>query len=595
MERTTVMKTFHGNLISPKSPALRDRDASFSSYLRPDEAIGCQRHLTIGLGGCRALDDSELSIFDAHKYFNEATNNDTQKVGISNNNRVSPLVHLNVEHNPEQGDIITEPRRYSSASSFDGYSNIRNYRARSFHAATPTASSEASWNSQTGLLSHPPGAISVSMRNPPHPTDPNRKFRDSLCKPIWLFRRKCPCSGKKSVEVKENTLEHKTQVPQTIPPPPPRLSHSQMTRDSLNLKRHDLDGSNLETPIDKFTMNMEKVTAAANNPETQKIPIPIIRSSNWVDQRPLDQEMIVAKSQRYQSAGTRVPAILQPQRFLASARPFTDGFTFPVLKPQSEMPATELQNVNEVDEDPPRESLEVFRPADIELDSVSRKADDRGRQNFPFPPSPVPRIIDDDVASDASSDLFEIESFSTQTTSTCPIMYRRRDSPDDVTSFDVKRSGTNNHHGYLCGRRSMDSTTPTITECYEPSEASIDWSVTTAEGFDRASAVNFSASASEIADDASIVHGGGELHTAEKWKRKGSSGNGMSLLSCRSEKAVSVGPKPMKAVKAGEGQKWATKCIASSRHEHVSSRVGTVNNAPHGSSHTARVSLPYAT
>ncbi|XP_028772880.1 protein PHYTOCHROME KINASE SUBSTRATE 4-like [Neltuma alba] len=591
MERTTVMKTFHGNLIPPKSPALRDRDASFSSYLRPDEAISCQRHLPVGLGGCRALDDSELSIFDAHKYFNEATNNDMQKVSISSNSRVSPLVNLNVEHNPERGGTITEPRRYSSASSIEGYSNIRNYRARSFHAATPTASSEASWNSQTGLLSHPPGAISVSMRNPPHPTDPNRKLRDSLCKPMWFFRRKCPCSGKKSVEVKENTLENKTQMAQT-PPAPPRLSHSQITRDSLNLKRQDLDSPNFKTPMDKFTMNME---TAANNPENQKIPIPIIHSSNWVDQRPLDQEMFVAQSQRHQSAGTRVSAILQPPRFLTSARPFADGFTFPVLKPQSEKPTTALQNVNEVDEDPRRESLEIFRPPDIELDSVPRKPNDRGRQNFPFPPSPKSRIIDDDVASDASSDLFEIESFSTQTTSTCPIMYRRRDSLDDVTTFDAKRLGTNNNHSYLFGRRSMDSTTPTITECYEPSEASIDWSVTTAEGFDRASAVNFSASASEIADDAGIVHGGGEVHPAEKWKRKGSSGNGMSLLSCRSQKAVNVGPQPVRAVEAGEGQRGATNSIASSRQGHVSSGVGAVNNAPHGSSHTARVSLPYAT
>ncbi|KAK4282043.1 hypothetical protein QN277_013466 [Acacia crassicarpa] len=592
MERTTVMKTFHGNLMPPKSPALRNGDASFSSYLRPDEAISCQRHLNIGLGGCRAHDDSELSIFDAHKYFNEATNSDIQKVSISSNSRVSPLVNLNVEHNPERGNI-TEPRRHSSASSFDGYSHIRNYRARSFHAATPTASSEASWNSQTGLLSHPPGAISVSLKNPPHPTDPNRKLRDSLCKPIWLFRRKCPCNGKKSVEVKENPLEHKTQMAQT-PPPPPRLSNSQITRDSLNLKRQDLDSPSLKTPIDKFTMNMETLTATANNPETQKIPVPIIHSSNWVDQRPLDQEMFVTKSQRYQTAGTRVPAILQPQQFLASARPFTDGFTFPVLKPQSAMPATELQNVNEVDEDPPRQSLEVFRPPDIELDSVPRKPSDRSRQNFPFPPSPKSRIIEDDVASDASSDLFEIESFSTQTTSTCPIMYRRRDSLDEVTTYDAKRLGTNNN--CLFGRRSMDSTTPTITECYEPSEASIDWSVTTAEGFERASAVNFSASASEIADDASIMHGrGGEVHTAEKWKRKGTTGNGMSLLSCRSEKAVSVGPQPVRAVEAGDGQRGTTICITSSRHAHVSSRVGSVNNAPHGSSHTTRMSLPYAT
>lgn len=593
MESATVTKTFHGNPTPPKSPALRD--ASFSSYLRPDESINCQRHLTIGHGGCRALDDSELSIFDAHKYFNEATDNDMQKVTISSNSRVSPLVNLNVEQNLERGDIAAEVRRYSSASSsVDGYANIRNYRARSFHTATPTACSEASWNSQTGLLSHPPGAIPVSMRNPPHPTDPNRKFRDSLYKPISLFRRKCPCSGKKSVEVKENTLDHKThQMPQTPPPPPPpRLSHSQITRDSMDLKRQqDLDSPKSKTPIDKFTKNME--TTVANKPETQKIPI--THSNNWVvDQRHRDQEVFVAKSQRFQPTETQVPAILQPQRLLASVRPFTDGFTFPVLNPHSAVSTIKLQDLNAVDEVPSRESLEVFRTPDIEPDSVSRKPIGRDPQNFPFPPSPKSRIIDDDVASDASSDLFEIESFSTQTTSTYPIIYRRRDSLDEANSFDARRLGTNNNNAFLFGRQSTDSTTPTITECYEPSEASIDWSVTTAEGFDRASVANFSVSASQVADDASVVqsHGGSGEHAPEKGKRKGSSVNGL-LLSCRCEKAVSVGPQPVKSVEVGEGQKGATSCIASSRH--VSSRVGTVNKAPQGRPHTARMSLPFGT
>lgn len=588
MERAAVMKTFHANLSPPKFPVLRDRDASFSSYLRPDEPINCQPHHAISHGGYRAPDDSELSIFDAHKYFNEATNSsDMQKATISNNSRVSPLVNMNVQHNPEQGDVISETRRYSSASSsVDGYANIRNYRARSFHAATPTACSEASWNSQTGLLTHPPGALPVSMRNPSHPTDSNRKFRDSLYKPIWLFRRKCPCSGKKSVEVQENTPESKTEMSQTSPAPPPAppcQSHSQINRDSLNLKRQDLDSPNSNIPVHKFTMNME--TTAANKPESQKIPIPIIHRKDWVDQRHRDQEMFVAKSQRFQSAEAQVPAILKSQRVVASVRPYTDGFTFPVLSPQSAISSIKLQDVNEVDEDPPRNSLEVFRPPDIEPDSVSRKHIDRDRQNFPFPPSPKSRIIDDDVASDASSDLFEIESFSTQTTSTCPIIYRRRDSLDDSTSFDTKRLGTNNST-YMFGRRSTDSLTPTITEYYEPSEASINWSVTTAEGFDRASVGNFS----EVADEAGAVGGGGE-NAPEKWKRKGPS----LLLSCRCEKAVSVGPRPVRSVEAGEGQKGATSCTASSRHGHVSSRASTVNKAPQGRPHTARMSLPYGT
>ncbi|KAI4348530.1 hypothetical protein L6164_009243 [Bauhinia variegata] len=580
MERATVMKTFHGSLTT-KSSNLRDRDASFSSYLRSDEATNCQRHLAIGPGRCRATDDSttELSIFDAHKYFNDLSNNDIQKVTISSNSRVSPLVHVNLEHNPERGDIREMSRYSSTSSSVDAYANIRNYRASSFHAATPTASSEASWNSQTGLLSHPPGAIAVSMRRPPHPTDSNKKTRASLPKSMSIFRRNCPCSGKKSVQVEEKKTEPKTQIP------PLRPSQNQTTRDSLNLKGQGLD-SNPKTTVERFALNME---TAAYKPETSKIPV---TSTQWVDQRPrVPQQMFVSKPQRFQPAENPVSEILQSQRALASARPFTDGFTFPVLNPQSANSPIKLQVVNGVDEDPPRDSLEVFQPSDVESTSVSQKSIDKDRQNFPFPPSPKTRIIDDDVASDASSDLFEIESFSTQTTSTYPMIYRRRDSLDEISNFDPKRLGSNN--GFLLDRPSIDgSMTPTITECYEPSEASIDWSVTTAEGFDRASVANFSVSASEVADDNINVGMSKSDHPPEKCKQRSSSGNG--LLSCRCEKAVSVGPQPVKCVPAAEGHSGATSLT--SKHTSVSSRpAANVNKAPIARSHTARMSVPFAT
>ncbi|KAK1397396.1 hypothetical protein POM88_007259 [Heracleum sosnowskyi] len=67
---------------------------------------------------------------------------------------------------------------------------------------------------------------------------------------------------------------------------------------------------------------------------------------------------------------------------------------------------------------------------------------------------------DDDVASDASSDLFEIESFSTHTTY----------FPPDESQTDMIY---------------YEQMIPSIEYCYyEPSEASIGWSITTSEGFD---------------------------------------------------------------------------------------------------------------
>ncbi|XP_004493292.1 protein PHYTOCHROME KINASE SUBSTRATE 4 [Cicer arietinum] len=475
MERATEMKTFDCSLL-PKSPILRDRDASFSSHLTPQKPNLCQPH---NHNHRDLLDDptSELSIFDAHKYFNEVTNNDNvQKVTIGSNNhssRVSPVV---VNVNTETEHIVipdTPTTRYSSASStVDGYSNIRNYKARSFHAATPTASSEASWNSQQGLLSHPPGAISVNIKNPSNPNSNNNsnKPKTSLSKPIWLFRRKCPCTGKKSVQVNEKKStelpKNRIKIPSPVSPSPP--------------------------PMD-----------------------------NW-DQTP---NHVVTKSQRFQPVVTTVRV------------PFTDGFTFPVLNSNSTSTTVKPKN-GVVLEDPPRDSLEVFRPPE-------EVAFDAKTLNFPFPPAMSRIIVDDgDAASDASSDLFEIESFSTATQSSHAAVYRR----NSRDSFDE------------------GSTTTAMTECYEPSEASIEWSVTTADGYD------------ESYGGGSGVGGG---VTAEHWKRKG--GNGL-LVSCRCEKAVSVGPQPVKC----EGQRGAT-----SSWKNVSggviSRVGGVNKPPLArSSHSHR-------
>ncbi|KAL2320568.1 hypothetical protein Fmac_029537 [Flemingia macrophylla] len=473
----------------------RDRDASFPSYLRRDDKV------TI------TGEDSttELSIFDAHKYFNDDNNNNSnmQKVGIS---RVSPMERI-----PERSDvIITEAARYSSASSsVDGFAHIRNYRARSFHAATPTASSEASWNSQTGLLSHPPGAIPVSIRNPQNPKNP-KLFTP---KPIW--RRKCPCTGKKSVQVKESTKESKS-------------STAQRDHDDTGYSEH-VNVRNLITP---------------NNWIVNQTPAPA----------PATATIVAAKSQRFHNANSH--------RVVSSARPpFTDGFTFPVLNPNN--PITKLKLANSVaEEDPPRDSLEVFRPPEEPSPNPSPKPPPP-QVSFPFQTKPrCGGVVDDDAASDASSDLFEIESFSTATQSTYPAAYRRnsRDSFDEASA-----STTTTATGFFLGRRSMDegSTAATMTECYEPSEASIEWSVTTAEGHD---------------DGVSAVE--------EKWKRKG--GNGL-LVSCRCEKAVSVGPQPVKC--GSEGQRSATSAsphvnLTTINSSSSSNRIiGSVNKPPLARSH----------
>ncbi|MBA0814167.1 hypothetical protein Gohar_020012 [Gossypium harknessii] len=398
----------------------------------------------------RADEDTEISIFDAQRYFNE-TNSDIRVC-----KRVSPLNMPNLELDP----ISSAPQRdVSSTSCADGYGygDGMTYRVRSFHA-TPTASSEASWNSQTGLLSNPPGAIAVSMTMKNPTTDHKRKGCGKL---KWLWGRSCPCSGNKSVQV-----EPKTPL-------------------GMNQKSSSVaDGD-----------NKREERLLASNPRRMS-------AENQFDSS-LGRQRVVASV----SASARPRPLMISDGYSGTA---VAGFTFPILNQQPTSSRLKMavplnrnhNSLNDGGEDPPRDSLEVFRPSD-QSSSISV-------------PKKLVSITDDDVGSDTSSDLFEIESFSTTTQgqTTSNPLYHRRDSMDEASSVNIRRSMV------LAAAAS-----PMMSECYEPSEASIEWSVTTAEG------------CGEAEENITAVGKGG--------KKK--SGNG-GLLSCRCEKAVSVGPNPVKYV-----------------------------------------------
>ncbi|KAE8661183.1 Detected protein of unknown function [Hibiscus syriacus] len=421
-----------------------------------------------------ADEDMDISIFDAQRYFDE-TNGDARvcKRNSPMKDPISPELRCDISASALAG-------RFSSASSVaDGYGYGRSHRARSFHA-TPTASPEASWNSQTGLLSNPPGAIPVSMiMKTPTTTDHKTKGSSKM---KWLWGRRCPCSGKKSVQV-----EPKTPL-----------------------------GSNQKRNIIHHDQKREEILLACN------------------------PYRISVENQFRSSLGQRVIATATARPLMISdggSAVTTAGFTFPILNQHN-------RNHNSLDDHnyPPRHSLELFRPSD-ESPSISN------------PKKLVPRtsIADDDVGSDTSSDLFEIESFSTSNP-----LYHRRDSLDEASNFNIRRSigGSGNGSGTY---------SPMTTECYEPSEASIEWSVTTAEGLERGSVEAEEMMNMNMRGSATGVSNGG--------KKK--SGNG-GLLSCRCEKAVSVGPNPVKYVPP-HGQ-----ADTSSKH------VGNVNKPP-----LARLSLPF--
>lgn len=687
MERATVTRSSSsvssgGSLISQKrsSFSLRDRDASFSSYLRPvhDENprngdqnynssnfIIHQQNLPSSTRPCTTRsttttlsdDSTEISIFDAQKYFNELSvvdHHHQKSVIINGSNRVSPVVDNN------EDDVVEHlPGRFSSASSsIDGYSTIsRNYRARSFHAAaTPTASSEASWNSQTGLLSVPPGTMAVSVRNPlVSREDHEKKIRSGLSSSSstssssfsgtrWLtFRRKCPCSGKKSVRVKDKSLKSKTTTTHSSSPP----SQTAIAKGLLQSNHVPL---NSLTPKSSKKSTIPEETGSSKEMEKARTANHKFQD-DWGRIRPLDQ---VHRNSHIGTLTETDQVLIRPKQFqiqvqnqrvingTSTTTTTTSGFTFPILNGNGVGPsfssssssatvklpvlkegllATTSTMTTLVEEDPPRDSLEVFRPPHDLSVSSRKSADYRTPTTFTVPASPKYRTNnnDDDVASDASSDLFEIESFSTSTqttttatTATYPSMFQyhnqRRDSLDEASTFHaVRRYGGGGPHGVMmmnmyC-RRSLDEPmTPSTEYCYEPSEASIDWSVTTAEGFDRASVTN----ASEAEHTTTSYKAMRTTAMEPEKSRRRMSGGGGLLMSCRCEKAVSVvGPQPVKlaAPMPQPALGGAERVVVGPGLSQSGSStlgmwvVGTTaaNKTPLARSHSARLSRPFAT
>ena len=314
-------------------------------------------------------DDSEISIFEAHNYFNQ-----------HDQPPVAPL------------------------------------------AASPV-SSEAAWNGRKEHQGNSPMTIRVNMRG-----IASKKRNVSGWK--WFFGM--ICGGKKAVEIKEKVSD---------------------------LNHHNLAGSDPKRQTKRLTVNhpihkvSQKSVKGLNSRDSAK------RSGLIRTSPKFPPEFCFPTTQ----SGFSFPILGRPppEKFLFTS----SSVRYPIPIPIPE---------------PPRVSLEIFRPSDGSITPPHK--------------SGGAAMDDGDVESDTSSDLFEIESFMTQTTTVT--------AANDYHSFDEACR----RFGYF--RRNLDeSATAAAAEGYEPSEASIEWSVTTAEGFDHGggSVTNFSASASDIVDDVTLM------------------------------------------------------------------------------------------
>ncbi|KAL1201480.1 Protein PHYTOCHROME KINASE SUBSTRATE 4 [Cardamine amara subsp. amara] len=352
-----------------------DIDVSFSSYLKPDNNEQQQKD----------HEDTELSIFEARRYFSETGNNDISQMRT-----------------------LSGPR----------FSSVSSSKVSSFTVGH-TTSSEASWNSQTGLL----------CNNNRHESSQGseRDGRGSNKKGSrWFFRRRtCPCSSSKSVQVQESKpriADARTGSDRVVSN---RIVHHHQTISSPDPIRLTIPSNSMTRSID-YTVNRESRAPVSNfsfptlNETSEKTKNPVLT--------PVKPGM------------NRIEPVLHP------------------IKP-------------------------VLHPIKPVLNPTS--------------PNGV-IIIDEEATSDASSDLFEIESFSTQPAA-------RTWAP---TASDLLRN-------------SIDET---VTEYgYEPSEASVTWSVTTAEP---ASAVATNFSRIGLSSSPLAFNGYDKKRTG--------------LLSCHCEKAVMV-------------------------------------------------------
>ncbi|KAI4325596.1 hypothetical protein MLD38_030978 [Melastoma candidum] len=472
-----------------------------------------------------SAEDMELCIFDAEKYFNEA-----HDLEMFDSRR-----HFLTRHDP----AAAPPRLSSALSSTDTYG--RNCRIRSFRSfVTPTVSSEASWNSQTSLLSNPSGSVLNLGR------DASCEMKRGKASPRWQrFRTTCPCLGKKSVSISERSLSSEPRQPNGHVP---RATNDVGQCESMPQNSITQLSSCNEEISSSILTSRHSFSSEAENHFPSEIRC---QQSSIIAGRPFSDATTVGFTfpnlkQSISSAAKAHAATTSPSS--PPIKKLLDGSTISSQSPtNATMASTSVSLV-----DLPWESPDVFQPSEgvmhprpknqILIHQPTKnqffavpplKVSVPGRKNVSFP------IDIDDAVSDASSDLFEIESFTTQST-TYP-----------------------NHSSATTPHAMMES-------MYEPSEASVTWSVTTAEGplGDKGSVVtSYSVSASDVEEFTRLqlrlhreleLRGnstgqGGNFKVVESGKRRSTSNtNSGGFLSCRSEKAVNVGPSPVNLMQAGE-------------------------------------------
>uniref|UniRef100_A0A0E0JGR3 Uncharacterized protein n=1 Tax=Oryza punctata TaxID=4537 RepID=A0A0E0JGR3_ORYPU len=474
-----------------------------------DGPRGLPRGVAGGASGRRSGGGAELDIFSAERYFNA---DDVVKKRCDDE---QPRQEMAVDAASQSGRTVA----CSSEASWTSRSGLLSGHAQSTASAGGT---KLQMGGANGVAAAAAAAASAHRGKKP---GSGQRWR--------LFSRDCPCAGRKAVTV-DVASEPRSPVTPRIHA---RFDNNHVVADSTIFK------------------------AKAPPPPCEEEPVKMKispGSSTFPPPPPLANNIFTAAPNRGGGGGGGVaPFDTFPAPDIVGRRVVSSGsFTFPVAVGAAKVVST-------IGDDPPRESLEVFRPIDEESVLADPPADHlatvggRGgggglAAGFARVPGVAAVVTDEEAMSDASSDLFDLESFAAS--SSYPTTCRGRSSRRNSREEDVDD---------LPYGAAAAAAEPALSECmYAPSEVSVVWSVATAEGgaFDAASIANFSSAASAccveefsfVPPDAAAASGHEGFTAAmsrSAARKKCGGGGGGFLSSCRCEKAVSVGPTPVRMVR----------------------------------------------
>ncbi|GLJ49994.1 hypothetical protein SUGI_1063320 [Cryptomeria japonica] len=391
----------------------------------------------------KVIKDTEISIFEAKKYFGsqEEKKTDTNHGLVKEGCKVRENSNSKAKTQESKNKLLLSNNGlYDPCTATSSPASSKVVVNPSFRSggSTPSTPSEASWNSQSGLLSRVAG--NYAIKKPPS----DRKRTSEK----WSIGCMWPCWRKKSVELEDTVTEFGRT---------PSVSHymvsTELMDSPVSSRRHNYLGLGKRVFGRSFGKQRTEATFVDNTSQSRDMnggsTVRTFMNPPAVDNLQRNSALYDRDCEQ-QHLGER-----PDHRRGARSSSEHEGFSFPILSVGSQeslgsplevfgSPFPGTPNCEETHISTSGMTLpQLIQPSDLHrrlwLFSV-----ERARKSFNFDSNPdLPKFGrnnnedgDDDKRSDSSSDLFEIDSFVSQGTASYP--YSRRDSLDNALTSSVQ-------------------------------------------------------------------------------------------------------------------------------------------------------------